>query len=406
MDKLMDNPWFIKILALALAILLYSSVGHIGSVTDVNVPGGQTTETITDIPVKVYYDTENLVVSGIPASVDMTIKGPTTHVQSAKALRNFEVYLDLTKAKIGNQRVKLKVRNLSDKLKATIKPSTINVNVQEKITQEFKVDAEFKNSLVEDGYSAGTPIVEPNKIKITGAKNVIDRIAYVKATVDEKTPIKDTITKDAQIRVLDKDLNKLNVQVEPETVKVTIPVKNTSKTVPIKIMTMGTLPPGVTLDTISLDTTEATIIGDEDALKGTDNVRVEVDLSKIKDNTILTLPVIISSGVSKVSPQTVKATVTVKTTGEKNLSAIPIKIKGLSDIYNAVIDDPVSESVNLSVSGPKSTIDGLTATDFNVYIDVSNLTEGTHDVNVEVNGPSNVNWKLDKTTAKVTINKA
>jgi YbbR domain-containing protein len=406
MDKLMDNPWFIKILALALAILLYSSVPHTGSVTDVNVPGGQTTETLTDIPVKVYYDTENLVVRGVPASVDMTIKGPTTHVQSAKALQNFEVYVDLTKAKIGNQRVKLKVRNLSDKLKATIKPATVNVNVQEKITQEFKVDAEFKNSLVEDGYSAGTPIVEPNKIKITGAKDVIDRIAYVKATVDEKSRIKDTITKDAQIRVLDKDLNKLNVQVEPETVKVTIPIKNTSKTVPIKIMTMGTLPSGVTLDTISLDTTEANIIGDEDALKGTDNVRVEVDLSKITDNTTLTLPVIIPSGVSKVSPQTVKATVTVKTTGEKTLSAIPIKIQGLSDLYKAVIDDPVSESISLSVSGPKSTLDGLTAADFNVFIDLSNLTEGTHDVNVEVTGPSNINWKLDKTTAKVTINKA
>ena len=404
MDKLMDNPWFIKILALALAILLYSSVPHTGSVVD--VPGGQTTETLTEIPVKVYYDTKNLVVTGIPTSVEMTIKGPTTHVQSAKALQNFEVYVDLTKAKIGNQRVKLKVRNLSDKLKATIKPATVNVNVQEKITQEFKVDAEFKKSLVEDGYSAGTPIVEPNKIKITGAKDVIDRIAYVKATVDQNNRIKDTITKDAQIRVLDKELNKLNVQVEPETVKVTIPIKNTSKTVPIKIMTMGTLPSGVTLDTISLDTTEANIIGDEDALKGTDNVRVEVDLSTIKDNTTLTLPVIISTGVSKVSPQTVKATVTVETTGEKTLSAIPIKIQGLSGNYKAVIDDPVSESINLSVSGPKSAIDGLTANDFNVSIDLSNLTEGTHDVNVEVSGPSNINWKLDKTTAKVTINKA
>ena len=68
MDKLMDNPWFIKILALLLAVLLYSSVPHTGKkLTDVNVPGEQSTETINNIPVKVYYDTENLVVSGIPS---------------------------------------------------------------------------------------------------------------------------------------------------------------------------------------------------------------------------------------------------------------------------------------------------------------------------------------------------
>ena len=42
MDKLMDNPWFIKILALLLAVLLYSSVPNTGKkITDVNVPGEQ-----------------------------------------------------------------------------------------------------------------------------------------------------------------------------------------------------------------------------------------------------------------------------------------------------------------------------------------------------------------------------
>ncbi|MGZ4161383.1 MAG: CdaR family protein, partial [Neobacillus sp.] len=129
MDKLMDKPWFIKILALALAVLLYSSIPHTSNKSnDINVPGEQTSATITDIPVKVYYDTENLVVTGIPNTVKMTIQGPVTHVESAKALKNFEVFVDLTDAKIGSQRVKLKVNNLSDKLKATIKPASVNVN--------------------------------------------------------------------------------------------------------------------------------------------------------------------------------------------------------------------------------------------------------------------------------------
>ena len=146
MDKLMDNPWFIKILALLLAVLLYSSVPHKGN--DVNVPGEQTTETIQDMPVTVYYDKDNLVVSGIPSTVDITIKGPITHVQSAKALKNFEVYVDLTNAKIGKQKVNLKVKNLSDKLKVTLKPASVNVTVQEKITKEFKVDAEINRSQI------------------------------------------------------------------------------------------------------------------------------------------------------------------------------------------------------------------------------------------------------------------
>lgn len=406
MDKLMDNPWFIKIIALLLALLLYSSVPQTGNkLTDVNVPGEQTTATITDIPVKVYYDTANLVVTGIPNTVEMTVQGPVTHVQSAKALKNFEVYIDLTNAKIGRQTVKLKVKNLSDKLKATISPATVSVSVQEKITKEFRVDAEFNSNLLDEGYAAGQPVVEPNKVKITGAKNVIDRITYVKATVDTKNHLNDTITKDARISVLDRELNKLDVVVDPETVKVTIPIKNTSKQVPINIIQNGTPPSGVTIDSITLDSTEATIIGNEDILNAADHVRVEVDVSKITDNTTLTLPVIISNGITKVTPQLVKATIVVKKQTQKTVSGLPLKIRGLSNNYKAQIDDPVNQMINLSVNGPNSVVDGLTTNDFNAFIDLTSLAEGNHEVKIQVEGPPDVNWTPDKSTATITITK-
>lgn len=402
----MDNRWFIKILALLLAILLYSTVPNKeNKLTDVNVPSVSTSATIKDIPVNVYYDTENLVVSGIPNTVSITIKGPKTHVQSTSALKNFEVYVDLTEAKIGRQKVKLKVKDLSDKLKATIKPAAVTVNVQEKITKEFKVEAEFNTSQVEEGYSAGKPVVEPSKVKITGAKSVIDRIAYVKATLEDKNKLKETITKEARVQVLDKDLNKLDAVVAPETVKVTIPIKNNSKTVPINIVKKGTPQAGITIDTIDLDTKEATIIGPEEILKNTENVRVEVDVSKITENTTLDLPVIISNGITKVTPQMVKVTVLVKKNEEKTVSGIPLKIHGLSDPYTAEINDPANQLINLIVNGPSSMVDGLGPEDFNVYIDISQLDEGSHEVNIHIDGPANLDWKPIQSTAKITITK-
>ncbi|MBI0580963.1 YbbR-like domain-containing protein [Neobacillus cucumis] len=405
MDKLMDNRWFLKILALVLAVLLYSSVPHTTNstkFTGVNVPGEQTTETLNDVPVKVYYDTENLVVSGIPNKVKLTLKGPVTHIQNAKALRNFEVYVDLTKAKIGHQTVKLKIKDLSDKLKATIKPSRVNVSIQEKITQEYKVDTEFNQGLLQEGFAAGQPVVEPNKVKITGAKNLIDRISYVKATLNVKDQINKTISQEANIQVLDRDLNKLDVEVDPGTVRVTIPVKDISKKVPIDIKQIGTPPSGVTIDSITLDTKDAVIIGSEHALKNA-HVRVEVDVSKIDDNMTMDLPVIISNGITKVSPEMVKATIVVKKQEEKTISAIPLKIDGLSDQYSAEINNP--NNVDLMVNGPSSTIKKLTPKDFNVFIDVSNLKEGDHNVKIQVEGPSEVDWELDQSSANVTITK-
>lgn len=407
MDKLMDNPWFIKIIALALAFLLYSSVPNSGNkLSDIYVPGEQTTATITGVPVKAYYDTENLVVSGLPESVDVTIKGPVTHVQPAKTLKNFEVYVDLTNAKVGTQKVKLHIRALSDKLKVTLNPEYAHVLIQEKITKEFKVGAEYNNGLIEDGFSAGQPIIEPDKVKITGAKDVIDRITYVKATLDLKQPVNDTISREAHIKVLDRELNKLDVIVDPETVKVTIPVKNTSKEVPISVIQNGTPPAGVTIDSINLDITKAAIMGKEDVIKATDHVRVEVDVSKISDDTSLTLPVIISDGITKVTPLTVTATVKVKREDKKTITSIPLKTKGLSNQYDVVFDDPNNQSVSLMVSGPSDLVKKAGPNDFNAYIDLSNLTEGDHAVRIQIEGPSNINWNPNKSTAKVTITKS
>jgi YbbR domain-containing protein len=404
MDKLMDNPWFIKIMAILLAVLLYSVVPNSSSKTnEINVPGENTTEILVDIPVKAYYDTENLVVSGIPDSVDVTIEGPMPHVQSAKALKNFEVFVDITNAEIGNQKVTFEVSGLSDKLKATIKPSSITVAVQEKVTTEFTVEAEFNNDLIKEGYSAGQPTVKPNKVKITGAKDVVDRITYVKAALEGGDILDSTVTKEAQVQVLDKELSKLNVVVEPEIVEVTIPIKSNTKTVPINILEKGTPQEGITIESMDLDIKEASISGDEDVLKDTENVRVEVDVSKISESTTLTLPVIISTGITKVTPETVKVTVVVKSDIEKTVSGVPIKIRNLPEQYEAVINDPENRVVNLLVFGSGTAVTELGPNNFDIFIDLNGLTEGEHNVNIQVNGPPNVNWEPDKSSAKITI---
>ncbi|HAQ06326.1 MAG TPA: hypothetical protein DCR24_01845, partial [Bacillus bacterium] len=64
MDKLMDNPWFMKVVALVLAVLLFGSVpkSDPDKPGDVNVPSDEKVEIIEDVPVKRVYDTDTLVV--------------------------------------------------------------------------------------------------------------------------------------------------------------------------------------------------------------------------------------------------------------------------------------------------------------------------------------------------------
>jgi YbbR domain-containing protein len=415
LDNITEKSWFMKLVALVLALLLFVSVyDNTKDVSDINVPGEEGTETVTDIPVKAYYDTDNLVVTGVPETVEVALEGPTVRLQPAKTQKDFEVYVDLSDAKVGTQRVKLQIRNLADQIKATINPEYVEVQIQEKVTKQFSIEAEFNKEMVADGYAAGSVVIDPNKIKITGGKDTIEKISYVKAIVDVRDPINETLNTSAAVTVLDENLNKLtDLVLEHESVKVTVPIKRTSKTVPIKILEEGSPPEGVTIESITLDTKEALITGNEDVLANTESVRVEVDVSKINGNTELTLPVIISDGIKEVSPETVKASVKVniekeevvntETEGHVSFSGLPINFSGLPEGFDVAFVDPSNGKTNVSVTGKNDILQGISADDFQLFLNVAGLSEGNHNVKINVNGPSNVKWTLANETATISI---
>ena len=405
MDKLMDNPWFMKVVALVLAVLLFGSVpkSDPDKPGDVNVPSDEKVEIIEDVPVKRVYDTDTLVVTGVPETVTVKLQGPKNLVQQAKTLRNFEVFVDLTDADMGDQRVPITIREVSDRLTVTIEPDYVDVSVHEKVTKEFKVEAEFSGNIVEEGYIAENPVVNPNKVEITGAKEIVDKITYVKATVNSNVKISGNITREASVLVLDREMNKLNVTVEPATVEVTIPVKSSSKDVPIDIVQKGTPPSGVTIDSITAETKEAEIIANPDVLSKVNSVRLEVDVSKITDDTEITLPVIIGNGVVKVSPEIVKVTVKVTKQSEKTISNIPIEVEGVGEEGEVNFLTPENGRTNITVTGSSDIVSPLTADDFKILIDVSELEEGEHEVSLMVSAPQNITWKLTRQKANIRV---
>lgn len=402
-DKLIDNPWFIRILALVLALLLFENV-YEESETAVNVPQDKNTEVIEDVPVKVYYDTENLVVTGVPETVTVTLTGPRSNLTQAVTQRAFEVFVDLTEAEIGKQMVPIQIKDISDRLTAEIEPEFAEVTVQEKITKEFSVDAEFNQNTLQNGYVSDSIQIEPSRVKITGAKDVIDKITYVKAPLNVEGPITETFSQRAEILVLDENLNKLAVETEPKVVQVTVSVKALTKKVPIRLVQSGEMKNGLSIQSIALEQEEATIIAPKDILDKTDSVQVELDISNINEDTEMTLPVILPEGVVEVNPKTVNVTIEVDQSGNRTLSNLPIEITGLAyDKFDLNFVEPSNGVTSLTLTGLTDEIEQIRGSAFRIYIDVSNLGEGEHNVPLQVEGPQNVSWKLGRDTAKVEI---
>jgi YbbR domain-containing protein len=403
MDKFIENRWFMRIVGLLLAFVLYASVNFDEMAVQRSESSNpqENIETIENVPVEVFYDSENLFVSGVPETVNIEVEGPKNLVTSAKTLRDFHVYADLNELGIGEHQVQLKIDGISDKLEVRLNPPFANVSIQEKVTEEFSVEPEFNEALLAEGFQTESVTAEPRKVEITGAKDVIEQIAYVVATPDVNSGIDSSVTREARVQVLDSDYNKLDVAIEPETVDVTIKVFNPSKEVSVVLNQTGELPEGLELESITVDPKKVTVFGRDALLRSINELTAEVDLSEIEKDTTIDVPLKLPEGVNKTTPEQVEVKIDLKEVEDKTVMGNTITLEGAEEDMEYEFISPESGAVDITVSGFKEKLDAVNSESFSLLANVTGLTPGQHEIEIEAEGPEDIEWEL--TNKKVTI---
>lgn len=402
-NKLMENKWFIRGLALVLALLLYITAYIDENARNPSQASTTQSATIEDVPIEVYYDEENYVVYNVPETATVHIAGNNALVQSTKTLRDFTVFIDLMNVTEGTHRVELQIRGISERLSVRIEPQFVTVIVQEKETVEFPVEVEFNEALLEEGYKIGDIQVEPQVVKVTGGKDVISQVSLVKAVIEVEAPVNETIKQKAFVTVLDKNLNKLDVLVDPGEVQVTIPIIPPSKTVPVEVKVAGEPPEGIILQAINTNIQEVEIYGKKNVLEEISKIEIPVDIRDIQESTVLSVPTPLPRGVTAISHETIDVEIVVARGMTRTLEGIPIQIIGLKEGYTVEIKDPENGEVDLTISGISETIESLNSTNFTLTVDITNLTPGEHEVEINVDGPEDVEWELSQRTVVVLI---
>ncbi|WP_082732012.1 YbbR-like domain-containing protein [Sporosarcina sp. HYO08] len=416
MDKLMDTPWFLRFTALALAIVVFISVKVEDGKTEGNRVGDHA-DIIRDVPVEVYYDNENLVVTGVPETVNMTIEGPANIVQTTKLLKDFTLKVDLRDLPMGNHSVRIQHENVSDKLQVRLDPTVIHIGIEEKITRTFRVDPELNERLLAEDYAVVKMDVDPATIEVTGAKSIIESISFVKASVTGEPGIERSFEQTATVRVLDRDLNKLNVAIVPEQVTIKVNIEAQKKEVPIVLKERGTPAKGVTIDSMRANEKTVVLSGSRKVLDELQELIVDVDVSKVDGSSTLTVDLKIPKGVSKMSLDKLKidiqATVNEEelevsaTTDEaetvdeiaaevtKEITNIPITVTGLDEKYKSSFEKMEDGFASVEVTAESDVIDALSTSDFHAFVDATGITsEGEKTLPISVEGPDDVRWKI------------
>lgn len=325
-NNLLENVWVVRLISLLVSILLfgyvYSENYGLSTTNRNDAISTLRSETISNLPIQINMDTERYFISGLPETVMLNISGPESVIVQTLSASDFNIVTeDLDLLGPGRHTVQLRVENLSEELTYQIVPSRVNVQIEEKVTVESSVDVRFDTDAVNDAYISKEPILNRESVIITGPASTVARIDRIYVRVPTDSEITSTLKDTYVVQVEDEARNKLNVVVEPQEIEVEIPVEPYEKTVPIRLVQIGTPVSGKKYQ-LSLARTENVVLtGDQKLLADVDEVVVEVDVSAIRTTAVVTAAVLpLDLAGTDVAPKQVEVNVTVENTQAEETS--------------------------------------------------------------------------------------
>lgn len=405
MDSWFQSKWFVRAIALVLAVSLYFVVYTEDDKErkDIDFFGNTSeTQTMEDIPVSVRIDADKYVVSGIPESVAVTVEGTNSAVTRVVKQRNFDIYVDLTKLGEGEHTVEMQYERFPEDVAVFIEPKTIDIVIEERSTQKFPITVDFINQhQLPEGFEVGDYQVEPKEVMITSSKSVIEKVSIVKVFVNvagQDEPIKN---REVPIKVYDSQGNELRVRMEPENALVSAEINNPSKVVPVTLETTGKLPKGFKLTSMTSDVEEVEIFGTSHALADIDEVQAKVNLSKIKKSDQIQATLDLPKGIT--APEHEQIDVSIELEQTKLLEEVPIQVRHLENDRTIEFKKPEGKKVNVTITGNEADVRNVKVDDLRISIDVEGLVDGTHQVKPIIEGPEQLAIKpeLDHFTIKI-----
>lgn len=328
---------------------------------------------------------QNLVVmEPEEAKINIRVQGKMNTLKEISE-DDFIVTADLSGYKEGEWKVPVYVEVPPEVKLVDYSPKEILFKFEKIIREKMIISLEIEGELPK-GYTLGTPEVKPQSIYIEGPRSWVNSVSKVLATIkvtDKTEDIKVTIP----LALVDaKGENIRGVEQEQNFVDVFIPIYQT-KTVPIELQTEGQLPDDYDIVDININPPRIEIMGKKENLRSINSITTKmIDINSLvgKRNVLVELEV--PENIELVNPEqqvTITLNVDESKTTSFNYSLRDIDIKNL-DPELKIAEEDLDQIFEVKVVGLGSKIDKLTKEDLSIEVDLKDLKEGNHRVNLLV----------------------
>lgn len=258
------------------------------------------------------------------------------------------------------------------------------------VTKEKNVSIQTAGSL-DQGYVLGDLQTKSQTILLKGPRTWVNEVSDVVVTVDLKNRKEDgNVT--LPIKLLDDQGNDVRgVEKEPGTIDVNVAILRTTK-LPIELQTENQLPENYEITEVTIEPSTIDIKGDKSILNLSSLQTKKLDINDLIDEVEHVVELNLPEGVQLLDPtQKVKIKLKIEESTTKTLSykVNEIDIRNLEEGLSINEDDLVKD-INIVVKGNKTIIETLTKEEIQLYIDLKDLEEGSHEVYTKFDVPTGI----------------
>lgn len=261
-----------------------------------------------------------------------------------------------------------------------IVPATIAYTIEAVITRDMPITL-LQNGDLPSGYEAGSPILNAQTAKVSGAESQVKRVSRLLAPISMVT-MTQNFSKTVELRAVDERGNAVEgISLNPARVLVEIPVKQMPghRNVFVKVVTYGSIAQGCHLTGLSVSPPNITIyaqnpslVADMPAFIETVPINLNGADANFEVNAILTLP----EGIEVLGNPTITVKISIAPIESSvQLPGIAIEVSNLGKGLKASLSP---ERVDVYISGPMNLIDRLTANQVHLILDLQGLGPGVY----------------------------
>ncbi|MGE4283564.1 MAG: YbbR-like domain-containing protein [Clostridia bacterium] len=385
--EILNKDITLKIISGLIAVILWLYV--------VNVQNPEKEVTLKDIPIAItgteFIDEAGLfMLSEVADTVTLKIKGKTKDLAGLNE-QSFKAIADLRGLnRTGDHSVSIQLDSAVEGI--TIlerKPYYINVKL-DKIMEIQKTVEVVPKGMVKEPYMTFAPQVTPNIVSLRGPSTIISTIDSLKVSVDLTGQTKNVIAK-PKYEIYNKAGEKItstHIVREVDTVQVVYPIMKV-KEVAVTPQLTGSLAENYLIAKTEVIPSIIKIAGKDEIVDGINQVFTDsIDINNFDEDMDVEVPLIVPEGLKLVDPiNTARVMLDIERQISRSFNIQSIRVDNVPENSSYSL---ITKQVEIAVRGMESIVNGLEVNNIYASIDIKGLSEGQHEVPLNIRTFSDV----------------